>query len=135
MTTATTQEQPNFLYVEPQLFVADMVRSLAYYVEQLGFSVTFEHGSPTFYAQVARGDVRLNLRHVDWPALDHSTDGDLLSASIIVRNARQLLEELRSRGAAIHQPLKQEAWRPEGQGAFIVADPDGNLLLFAGATT
>jgi hypothetical protein len=37
-------------------------------------------------------------------------------------------------GGRFRQPLTREPWHAEGQGAFIVEDPYGNLLLFAGRT-
>ena len=130
----TRPTRPALLSVEPQLFVTDMPRALAFYVEQLGFSVGFEYGAPAFYAQVVRDGVMLNLRHVDRPAIDRTVDADLLSAAISVSHAGQLFLEFQSRAVPFRQTLTREPWHDEGQGAFIVEDPDGNLLLFAGRT-
>ncbi|HWA61414.1 MAG TPA: GNAT family N-acetyltransferase [Caulobacteraceae bacterium] len=120
--------------IEPQVFVTDMPRALAFYAETLGFSVGFTWGEPPFYAQVVRDGAMMNLRHVDRPALDRSAGADLLSAAIGVSNARLLFQEFLARGATFHQPLTREPWHGQGQGAFIVEDPDGNLLLFGGRT-
>jgi uncharacterized glyoxalase superfamily protein PhnB len=40
-----------------------------------------------------------------------------------------LFLEFQSTGVAFHQKLKKEPW---GAKNFVVKDPDGNLLLFAG---
>ncbi len=40
-----------------------------------------------------------------------------------------LFLEFRSTGVAFHQTLKKQPWDAKN---FIVKDPDGNLLLFAG---
>ncbi|HEY4985896.1 MAG TPA: VOC family protein, partial [Bradyrhizobium sp.] len=40
-----------------------------------------------------------------------------------------LFLEFQAAGAEFFQPLKREPW---GARDFIVRDPDGNLLLFAG---
>ena len=40
-----------------------------------------------------------------------------------------LFAEFQSAGVAFHQTLKTE---PRGAKGFIVIDPDGNLLMFAG---
>jgi uncharacterized glyoxalase superfamily protein PhnB len=40
-----------------------------------------------------------------------------------------LFLEFQSAGVTFHQTLKKQPW---GAGIFIVKDPDGNLLLFAG---
>ena len=53
------------LTAEPQLFVTDMTRSLAFFTGSLGFDVVFTYGGPPFYAQVRRDGACLNLRHVD----------------------------------------------------------------------
>ncbi|MGD0506846.1 MAG: VOC family protein, partial [Terriglobales bacterium] len=40
-----------------------------------------------------------------------------------------LFLEFQSAGVAFHQTLKKQPW---GAKNFVVKDPDGNLLLFAG---
>ncbi len=42
---------------------------------------------------------------------------------------KQLFLEFQSAGVQFHQTLKKQPW---GATNFIVKDPDGNLLLFAG---
>ena len=53
-----------------------------------------------------------------------------LSASITVDDIHRLYAEFQSAGVVFHQGLRSEPW---GAKAFIVKDPDGNLLLFAGS--
>jgi hypothetical protein len=105
-----------------------------FFTDKLGFAVAFTYGSPPFYAQVARGGARLNLRHVDQPAIDPVIRDreELLSASMTVETAaaiKQLFLEFQAAGVAFHQTLQRQPW---GADNFIVKDPDGNLLLFAG---
>lgn len=126
--------QPILLNVEPTLFVTDFVRALAFYTETMGFKVSFTYGEPAFYGQVARDAALLNLRHVDAPVLDRSREQDLLSASIWVSNAKQLFLEFQAKGVPFHQTLRREPWHGQGQGGFIVADPEGNLVGFGGRT-
>ena len=45
---------------------------------------------------------------------------------------KQLFRQYQAAGVDFHQTLKQEPW---GARTFIVRDPDGNLLLFAGPAT
>ena len=54
---------------------------------------------------------------------------DLLSASITLDDAKPLYLEYQAVGVAFHQTLRTEPW---GARTFIVRDPDGNLILFAG---
>ena len=122
--------RPVLLKIEPTLFVTDVARSLDFFTGPLGFKTAFTYGDPPFYAQVVRDAAMLNLRFVHQPVLDRSSEPDLLSASIWVSHAGQLFREFESRGVPLHQALRREVWHGEGQGGFIVGDPDGNLIGF-----
>jgi catechol 2,3-dioxygenase-like lactoylglutathione lyase family enzyme len=119
---------------EPQLLVADIKRSCEFFCEKLGFSLVFSYGNPPYYAQVGRDAARLNLRCVEGPVIE-STVRDregLLSVSITVATADEiklLFLEFQSAGVTFRQKLKKQPW---GAKNFVVKDPDGNLLLFAG---
>lgn len=128
------QAQPILLAIEPCLFVTDLPRALAFFTRQLGFKVGLTYGEPPFFGQVVRDAAILALRLVPAPAIDRTQGDALLSASITVSNAKQLFLEFQARGVAFHQPLRREPWHGQGQGDFIVADPDGNLVLFGGRT-
>ena len=130
-TQAQTPSKPVLLAAEPQLFVADIVASCEFYTKKLGFSVAFSYGEPPFYGQVFRDGARLNLRRLDKPGLDPEIRDreQLLSASIALDDAKPLFLEYQAAGVLFAQPLKTEPW---GARTFIVRDPDGNLILFAG---
>jgi uncharacterized glyoxalase superfamily protein PhnB len=119
---------------EPCLFVTSFEEALEFFGEKLGFEVVFTYGEPAFYGQVRRGKTLLNLRHVDASPFHNEVRerDELLSASINVGNAanvRALFEEFQKARVDFYRPLKQEAW---GARTFIVRDPFGNLLMFAG---
>jgi catechol 2,3-dioxygenase-like lactoylglutathione lyase family enzyme len=119
---------------EPQLFVADIKASCDFFASKLGFAVAFTYGEPPFYAQVKRDGAQINLRCVAQPVIDRALrDRDqLLSASLTVATAQEikaLFLEFQAAGVTFFQTLKREPW---GARDFIVRDPDGNLLLFAG---
>jgi uncharacterized glyoxalase superfamily protein PhnB len=119
---------------EPQLFVADIKRSCEFFCERLGFSLVFSYGKPPYYAQVGRDAARLNLRCVERPVVESTVRDreELLSVSMTVATAHEiklLFLEFQSAGVAFHQTLKKQPW---GAKNFVVKDPDGNLLLFAG---
>ncbi len=119
---------------EPQVFVADIKASLDFFTQQLGFAVAFVYGEPPYYAQVKRDGARLNLRCVARPVVDSELRDreELLSAALTLGTAdaiKQLFLEFQAGGAAFFQTLKTQPW---GARTFIVKDPDGNLLLFAG---
>jgi catechol 2,3-dioxygenase-like lactoylglutathione lyase family enzyme len=117
---------------EPQLFVADLAGASAFYVEKLGFEVAISYGDPPFFAQVARDGGRLNLRQVSGRVFDsgfRSREADALSATLTLDDAEPLFLEFQKAGVAFHQTLRTEPW---GARTFIVQDPDGNLIAFAG---
>jgi catechol 2,3-dioxygenase-like lactoylglutathione lyase family enzyme len=118
---------------EPQLFVSDIEAASAFYVRKLGFKVAFSYGEPPFYAQIARDGGRLNLRKVSGPVFDsgfRSREGDVLSATLTLEDAKPLFLEFQKAGVAFHQTLRTEPW---GARTFIVQDLDGNLIAFAGS--
>jgi uncharacterized glyoxalase superfamily protein PhnB len=126
--------RPILCTAEPQLFVADINTSCAFFADKLGFKVAFVFGEPPYYGQVMRDGARLNLRCVEAPLIDSQIRDceNLLSASMTVATAseiKQLFLELQAAGVTFHQTLKKEPW---GSRNFIVKDPDGNLLLFGG---
>lgn len=116
---------------EPQLYVRAIDASCDFYSGMLGFDVAFTYGEPPFYGQVVRGGARLNLRAVDEPVFDGARRDteQLLAASITLDDAAPLFAEYQKAGVEFAQQLKMEEW---GAATFIVRDPDGNLILFAG---
>ena len=122
---------------EPNLFVADFEAACAFYADKLGFEIVFTYGEPPFYGQVRRGQALLNLRLIRRAVFvdDIREREELLAASMTVGSAaeiRALFAEFQAAGVEFFRPLKQEPW---GARTFIVRDPDGNLLLFAGTAT
>jgi uncharacterized glyoxalase superfamily protein PhnB len=120
---------------EPQLLVTDIQRSCEFFSEKLGFSLVFSYGEPPYYAQMGRDAARLNLRWVERPVIESTVRDreELLSVSMTVATADEiklLFLEFQSAGVAFHQTLKKQPW---GAKNFVVKDPDGNLLLFAGS--
>lgn len=129
-----TTPRPILNSIEAQLFVANIKSSCDFYTRKLGFAVKFVYGDPPYYAQVIRDAARLNLRLVFEPVFVagvRKREG-LLSATITVSTAKeikQLFLSYQAAGVSFHQALKKEPW---GARAFIVSDPDENLILFAG---
>jgi catechol 2,3-dioxygenase-like lactoylglutathione lyase family enzyme len=134
MTDRTQAQRPALTGVEPQLFVSDIKRTCDFFAQRLGFEVVFVYGEPPFYGQVMRDGARLNLRCLDAPVFDAARREReiLLSATMTVDTAddiARLFAEYTSAGVSFHQTLETQDW---GTKDFIVRDPDGNLLCFAG---
>ena len=135
--TIAAADQPTLSAAEPELFVTDIKAACAFFTDKLGFSVAFTYGEPPFYGQVKRDKAALNLRLVCEPVYvdDIRQREELLAASLTVESAaeiKQLFLQYQAAGVDFFRPLKQEPW---GARTFIVRDPDGNLLLFAGPAT
>ena len=118
----------------PQLFVADIKASCDFYPQKLGFKITIRYGEPPFYAHVARDGATLIFHCVDRPVIDaaYREREGLLSAECGVETAEEigsLFLEFQAAGVTFFQTLKLMPW---GARNFIVKDPDGNLVLFAG---
>ena len=134
MVTYEKIRRPILNSTEAQLFVADIKASSDFYANKLGFTVAFAYGDPPFYGQVTRDHARLNLRVVGEPIFAgniREREG-LLSASLTVASAdeiKQLFLSYQAAGVRFHQTLKKEPW---GARTFVIQDPDGNLILFAG---
>jgi catechol 2,3-dioxygenase-like lactoylglutathione lyase family enzyme len=128
---AQTIGKTTLVAAEPQLIVSDIAASSEFYTRKLGFTVAFRYGEPPFYLQVYRDGARLNLRHLDTPGLDPALRDreQLLSATITLDDAEPLFLEYQAAGVVFAQSLRTEPW---GARTFIVRDPDGNLILFAG---
>jgi catechol 2,3-dioxygenase-like lactoylglutathione lyase family enzyme len=128
--TAPPQES-KLTKAAPMVFVSDVTHTAEFFRDQLGFAIDFLHGNPAFYGSVSRDEACLHLRFVDEAAIIASLreNEQLLSAFISVVNVKALFAEYDARNVPFVQRLKKEAW---GQSSFIVRDPDGNWLCFAG---
>jgi catechol 2,3-dioxygenase-like lactoylglutathione lyase family enzyme len=123
---------PRLTSAEPQVLVSNVAAACDFFVGKLGFGLVFSYGEPPFYAQVGRDGARLNLRLVRTPAYVadlQARERDVLCAAITVEGIETLFRDYEAAGVPLHQSLRREAW---GSQTFIVADPDGNLIGFAG---
>ncbi len=132
--TKQTAPRPFLNSTAAQLFVADMRAACDFYTTKLGFAVDFLYGDPPFYGQVSRDHAKLALRLVCEPVFagDIREREHLLSAALTVATAdeiKQLFLTYQDAGVRFALTLKKEPW---GARNFIVLDPDGNRILFAG---
>ena len=116
-------------HVIPILFVRDVPRTAAFYVDKLGFTRDFLHGNPPFYGAVSRDAACLHFRLVREANFAQLAvrEGSLILASIEVANVKALFEEFEARGVEFPQRLQRQAW---GGLDFHVRDPDGNCISF-----
>jgi catechol 2,3-dioxygenase-like lactoylglutathione lyase family enzyme len=134
MSETRLNSQPVLTSVAAHLYVRDLEASADFFATKLGFKVDFVYGDPPFYGQVSRDNALLALRSMDesFFAEDIRQREGLLSASITLASAEeitQLFFVYQEAGVPLAQALRDEPWQAK---TFIVKDPDGNLILFAG---
>jgi catechol 2,3-dioxygenase-like lactoylglutathione lyase family enzyme len=131
--TRHASPRPILTSVAAQLFVADIKASCEFFTAKLGFVVDFIYGDPPFYGQVIRDNARFVLRLVHEPVFTDIREREhLLSAAVTVATVdeiKQLFLSYQAEGVRFNQTLKKEPW---GARTFVVLDPDGNHILFAG---
>ncbi len=107
--------------VIPILPSSDVERSVAFYVERLGFTVLSEYGEPPFYALVQRGPMELHISLVEDISIALQ-----VQIRFLVENVGPIFEEFRTAGAPIVQGLEAKPW---GTREFAVHDPDGVCIV------
>lgn len=130
MTATTTQAQLG--YIAPFFIVRDVMQSIAFYRDRLGFEVTFlGPDDDPYFAMLKRDEARLMLKAITpdvgptpnssrhpwarWDAYLHTSDPDALA------------EEFTSRGVSFREPLGINSDQLRG---FEIVDADGYVLYF-----
>src|SRR5262245_9105087 len=115
----------------PVLFVADVTASAKFYRDSLGFSIDFLHGDSPFYGSVSRDGATLHLKFVHEPVLAVGIEDreSFIMAFVQVDDVGALFAEYVAAGVPLPQRLQKESW---GGHAFVIRDPDGNTVCFAG---
>ena len=118
----------------PNLVVADVVRSVAFYRDVLGFTVqaTVPDAEPFVFAIVQSGDVEIYLNAPEPAAAEYRAFkgrpiGGTLTLFMQVDDVRAAHEALKDR-VPIVMPLETK-WYGVTEFAFV--DPDGYVITFA----
>jgi len=118
----------------PNLVVADVGRSIAFYRDVLGFAVdrTVPDQPPFVFAIAASGGVEIFLNapgpaHEEYPAFKDRPIGGTLTLFIEVQDIRASWAELKDRVQVV-MPLETK-WYGVTEFAFL--DPDGYIITFA----
>jgi len=118
----------------PNLIVSDVERSLAFYRDVLGFTVTqtVPDASPLVFAIVRSGPVEVYLNApgpavAEYPAFKDRPIGGTLTLFIRVAGIRAAYAELKGRVNVV-MPLEKKWYGPT---EFACTDPDGYVITFA----
>jgi catechol 2,3-dioxygenase-like lactoylglutathione lyase family enzyme len=123
----------------PELDVASLQRSLAFYVDVLGFTLVFQRPEEKF-ARLAREGAELMLEEAAGPgrrfriaSLEYPF-GRGINLQIEVDDVEVLHARVAAAGTTFAVALEDRWYRRDakeyGKRQFVIADPDGYLLCF-----
>ncbi len=125
---------PHFKKLTPNLLVANVERSLAFYVDTLGFArgMTVPDASPFVFASVTSGDVEVFFNDAatavkEYPAFAGKPLGATGTMYIEVEGVDALHNRLKPI-VTITMPLVTQFY---GVREFAILDPDGYVITFA----
>ena len=126
-----------FQKLTPNLVVADLAHSIAFYRDLLGCEVTatVPEAAPYVFATVQSGAVEIFLNsresvEAEYPSLVERPLGGTLTLFIEVEDVNGLHASLKDRTRVV-MPLEKKWY---GVTEFAIADPDGWVITFAQRT-
>jgi uncharacterized glyoxalase superfamily protein PhnB len=125
-----------FVKAVPNVLVADMTKSIAFYRDVLGFAldITVPPEAPFVFAAMKRGDVEIFLNDAataqrDFPPLAGRPLGGTNTIYVKLEEGLEAYHQQVKARAPLAMPLTRQ---PYGMTEFAVTDPDGYVLFFAG---
>ena len=104
----------------PTIPVASIERALAFYVDVLGMTKTFQNGNPVGFVILKRDAGEL---HLTLSKYHHGSERNV--AHLLVDDATKLYDHLVGAGVKIVKGLRDA---DHGLRQFVFADPDGNRI-------
>lgn len=125
---------PQFNKLTPNLFVANVSRSLAFYTDVLGFTrgMTVPDAEPFVFGSVTAGTIEIFFNDPaaaakEYPALAARPIGASGTLFIEVQGIEAYYESIKDR-VTVMTPLFTQWY---GMKEFVIADPDGYVITFA----
>ena len=118
-----TTKDPMMVGADTVFVVTDIAKSTEHYRDVLGFTITFEWGTPIYYVCLCRDEVALHLLSASQTSRLSGNGG----ICVFVRDVDAVYAELVARGARIVKPPQNYDY---GMRDFDLIDPDGNQLTF-----
>jgi lactoylglutathione lyase len=129
---------PHFKKLTPNLLVGSVERSLAFYVDTLGFArgMTVPDASPFAFASVTAGAVEIFFNDAasavkEYPAFAGKPIGATGTLFIEVEAVDALHDRLKA-SVTIVMPIVTQFY---GMREFAIEDPDGYIITFAERTS
>jgi uncharacterized glyoxalase superfamily protein PhnB len=119
--------------IAPVFQVADVAATMRWYEQNLGFEAfPFPAAPPHAFCVLVQGAIEIMLQRVaGQPKLEvyRQRPGGVWHAYLRVEGVHALYEQVRARPeVVIVEPIRRQ---PYGDTEFVVADPDGHLLVFS----
>lgn len=122
----------------PELSVSDFEKSLMFYVQILGFSISYQRKEEGF-AFLTLGEAQIMIDEIGkgrtWKTGEFNYPlGRGINIQIKVKNIEHLLDKLKQHGVELFLEVEEKWYRKDtyevGNKQFLVMDPDGYLLRF-----
>lgn len=114
--------------ITPLLLVSDLEQAIAFYVQQLSFTVAFIYED--FYAGIEKDGHSIHLKTDYREAKERPLrSNDELDLVFAVDNVSAVFGEISKTTVEIIRPLRVMPYGTE----FYIADPDGNMIAFVSA--
>ncbi|MCX6116724.1 MAG: VOC family protein [Proteobacteria bacterium] len=120
----------------PELSVENLLDSLRFYVDTLGFKIEYQRIEDKF-ALVSFENVQLMLEQVNghWETAPlEKPFGRGINFQIATNHLEALVHRLQKKGISLFRPAENQQYTVNGtiyrQREFLVQDPDGYLLRF-----
>ena len=122
----------HFFGVLPVFLVDDIVQTVEYYRDVLGFEVDFLYGTPPAYASVSRNDAIINFSRSEPPgrrnSITNAGTGNGTDAYIVVSDVDDVFFEIQSHGGKIVTDLITQEY---GMREFQIEDCNQYRLALA----
>ena len=119
----------------PVFLVDDVVQTVEYYRDVMGFEVDFLYGTPPTYASVSRDDAIFNFTLSNPPGRRNSVSiagvGNGVDSYMVVGDVDEVYEELRENGANVVVPIASQEY---GMREFHIEDLNGYRIAIAEET-
>jgi uncharacterized glyoxalase superfamily protein PhnB len=128
---ATAKESLKFTSASPSFTVDDLERSLAWYIDVVGFSMgeRWERDGKLMGAELSAGGVTVMIGQDDWKKGRDRKKGEGFRIYLETRqDLDALAEAIESRGGMLDSRPEDTSW---GSRVFTLTDPDGFKITIA----
>jgi uncharacterized glyoxalase superfamily protein PhnB len=126
-------DAPRLVGAAPVFQVADVAATMRWYEENLGFEAfPFPASPPHAFCVLARDGVEIMLQRLEGQQkleVYRHRPGGVWHAYFRMEGVQALYDQVRARPAAVL--LERIKRQPYGDTEFVVADPDGHVLVFS----